>query len=81
MYLPVVGTVPSLTFVESQNDGAPGAWGVIAADFNKDGMLDVVTANRGSSTVTVYLGNGNGTFQAGQQITVFTGLLDLPWAT
>ena len=73
MYLPVVGTVPSLTFVESQNDGAPGAWGVTAADFNKDGMLDVVTANRGSSTVTVYLGNGNGTFQAGQQITVFTG--------
>ena len=73
MYLPVVGTVPSLTFVESQNDGAPGAWGVIAADFNKDGMLDVVTANRGSNTVTVYLGNGNGTFQAGQQITVFTG--------
>ena len=73
MYLPVAGTVPSLTFVESQNDGAPGAWGVIAADFNKDGMLDVVTANRGSNTVTVYLGNGNGTFQAGQQITVFTG--------
>ena len=73
MYLPVVGTVPSLTFVESQNDGAPGAWGVIAADFNKDGMLDVVTANRGSNTVTVYLGNGNGTFQAGQEITVFTG--------
>ena len=73
MYLPVVGTVPSLTFVESQNDGAPGAWGVIAADFNKDGMLDVVTSNRGSNTVTVYLGNGNGTFQTGQQITVFTG--------
>jgi len=73
MYLPVVGTVPSLTFVESQNNGAPGAWGVIAGDFNKDGMLDVVTANRGSNTVTVYLGNGNGTFQAGQQITVFTG--------
>lgn len=73
MYLPVVGTVPSLTFVESKNDGAPGAWGVIAADFNKDGMLDVVTSNRGSNTVTVYLGNGNGTFQAGQQITVFTG--------
>ena len=25
MYMPVAGTVPSLTFVESQNDGAPGA--------------------------------------------------------
>ncbi|MGH9745165.1 MAG: choice-of-anchor D domain-containing protein [Candidatus Acidiferrales bacterium] len=73
MYLPVIDTVPSLTFVESQNAGAPGAWGVIAADFNKDGMLDVVTANRGSNTVTVYLGNGNGTFQTGQTITVFSG--------
>ncbi|MGA8143591.1 MAG: FG-GAP-like repeat-containing protein [Candidatus Acidiferrales bacterium] len=77
MYLPVIETVPSLTFVESLNAGAPSAWGVIAGDFNKDGMLDVVTANRGSNTVTVYLGNGNGTFQAGQTITVFTGPFSL----
>jgi hypothetical protein len=73
MYLPVVGTVASLTFVESKNSGANYAWGVLAADFNKEGMLDVVTANRGDGTVTVYLGNGNGTFQTGQTITIFSG--------
>ena len=32
------------------------------ADFNGDGMPDIVTANYGSDTVSVLLGNGNGTF-------------------
>ena len=81
MYLPVVGAVPSLTFVESQNDGAPGAWGVIAADFNKDGMLDVVTANRGSNTVTVYMGNGKGHCKPDSRLQFSRGHLDSPSAT
>jgi hypothetical protein len=36
---------------------------VIAADFNGNGMLDLAVANSGSNTVSVLLGNGNGTFQ------------------
>src|SRR5438034_1410164 len=37
---------------------------VAAGDFNRDGVLDLATANYGSNTVSVLLGNGDGTFQA-----------------
>ena len=36
---------------------------VRAADFNGDGNMDLVTANLGPSTISVFPGNGNGTFQ------------------
>jgi len=36
---------------------------VRAADFNGDGKLDLVTANLGTNTMSVFLGNGDGTFQ------------------
>jgi len=37
-----------------------------AGDFNNDGQLDLATANAGESTVSVLLGNANGTFQPAQ---------------
>ncbi len=36
---------------------------VRAGDFNGDGNLDLVTANLGTNTISVFLGNGDGTFQ------------------
>lgn len=36
--------------------------GMTVADVNGDGKPDLATANRGSATVSVLLGNGNGTF-------------------
>ena len=39
---------------------------VAVADVNGDGKPDLVVANQGSNTVSVLLGNGNGTFQAQQ---------------
>jgi hypothetical protein len=35
-----------------------------AGDFNGDGNLDIVSANRGNNTVSVLLGKGDGTFQS-----------------
>jgi hypothetical protein len=44
---------------------------VASADLNGDGKLDLVATNKGSNTVSVFLGNGNGSFE-GQQ-TLATG--------
>jgi len=45
-------------------------YGVAVADFNGDGFADLAVANGGSNTVSVLLGNGNGTFQAQRTYTV-----------
>ena len=39
---------------------------VAVGDFNGDGKLDLAVVNYGSNTVSVFLGNGNGTYQAPQ---------------
>src|SRR4029077_10259137 len=41
-----------------------GPASVAVADVNGEGKPDLVVGNRNASTVTVLLGNGNGTFQA-----------------
>jgi hypothetical protein len=45
---------------------------VASGDFNGDGTLDLVVANSTSNTVSVLLGNGNGTYRA--QVTYPTGV-------
>jgi len=53
----------------------PGTWKLIGGDFNRDGMIDLATANRSATviedscgslwdTVTILPGNGDGTFAA-----------------
>ena len=39
-----------------------GAVSVIAADFNADGTPDLAVANGGAGSITIFLGNGDGTF-------------------
>jgi hypothetical protein len=49
-----------------QNDGTPatGPYYLTLGDFNRDGKLDIISANKGNSTVGVLLGTGTGTFGA-----------------
>lgn len=60
------------TFQAAQSFAADGANTVVAvADLNCDGALDIVTVNRvgtttGSSTTSVLLGDGDGTFRSAQ---------------
>jgi len=41
---------------------------VAVGDFNSDGVQDLAVANLGSDTVSVLLGNGDGTFQAPREL-------------
>jgi hypothetical protein len=41
---------------------------VVTADFNGDGHLDLAVANRNSWTISILLGNGDGTFRAGSSL-------------
>lgn len=45
--------------------------GLVAADFNGDGKLDLAVPNSFDNTVSIFLGNGDGTFQP--QLTFATG--------
>jgi len=46
---------------------------VVVGDFNGDGIPDLAVANFGSSTVTILLGNGNGTFTQATKSPVTVG--------
>ena len=43
---------------------------MVLRDVNGDGKLDAITANEGTADVSVFLGNGNGTFQAAREFAV-----------
>ena len=46
--------------------------GIAVGDFNGDGKIDLAVTNEGDNTVSILLGNGDGTFRS--QTTVATGL-------
>jgi type II secretory pathway component GspD/PulD (secretin) len=61
------GTFPRTDFTVGHSPS-----GVVVGDFNGDGKLDLAVTNEGDNTVSILLGNGDGTFQT--QKTFATGL-------
>ena len=54
-----------LTFPAGANPaGGSSPWAITTADLNGDGKPDLITANFANNTVSVLLGNGNGSFQS-----------------
>ncbi|HTD12686.1 MAG TPA: VCBS repeat-containing protein [Steroidobacteraceae bacterium] len=49
-----------------------GSGAVATGDFNADGNVDLIVANEGGNSVSVFLGNGDGTFQQAVDYTVGT---------
>ena len=39
-----------------------GSWGITTGDFDEDGHTDLVVTNFDATNISIFLGNGNGTF-------------------
>ncbi len=63
MLLPITNATISVWLSGSSVPVGAGAAAVVAGNFNGDGNLDAATANSGANTISILLGNGNGTFQ------------------
>lgn len=56
--------VSQISFSRNDFTTGPIPSAVVTADFNGDGDLDLAIVNSGSNTVSIMLGNGDGTFRA-----------------
>lgn len=56
------------TFQPRMDYGIGGAWSIASGDFNNDGKIDIACASKitgeGGGSVSIYIGNGDGTFQS-----------------
>jgi hypothetical protein len=64
---------PAWTAATSLSVGS-GPQGIAEGDFNGDGKMDLAICNSSSNTVSIFLGNGDGTFTAGTALSA--GLSD-----
>ena len=65
IYLPIVQPQVSNAMTPSATSPTDfGASWIVTGDFNHDGTLDVITGTGAPNTISVLIGNGDGTFQA-----------------
>jgi hypothetical protein len=70
------GTFQSAQAIAIQPSGSRPNF-VVVGDFNSDGKPDLAVANAESGTLSILLGNGDGTFQAARNYSVGLGLVSL----
>ena len=64
VYFPVENSIPDYTAIELTAAVGTTPFQLAEGDFDADGKLDLAVANYSSNTISILLGNGDGTFQA-----------------
>jgi hypothetical protein len=63
VFFQVIRSTPTVVMPESDNALSVQPLSLVTADFNGDGKLDIASVSYSSNTVSILLGNGDGTFQ------------------
>jgi len=63
-------TVDARDSAQKSASESVGAYGIAAADFNRDGRMDLAVTQRKKDSLAILLGNGNGTFQTASTLLV-----------
>jgi phospholipase C len=64
-----VSTVTSLSLASQDLPAVGSPVAVVSGDFNGDGKIDLAVADQSSNTISILLGNGDGTFTTGVTLT------------
>ncbi len=64
VYFQITSSTPSISLALKDYAAGNFPYSVTTGDFNRDGKLDPATANYSAGTISILLGNGDGTFQA-----------------
>src|SRR5439155_697618 len=71
--LPTLASAQTVSFTASEITVGANPGSIAVGDFNGDGNQDLAVANPNASSVSVLLGNGDGTFPAAQRLDAGTG--------
>jgi len=68
-FFPITTSTNTVTFSTQSMGIGTAPNGIVTADFNGDSIPDLAVANQGSNTISILLGNGDGTFTEGTTLT------------